>query len=280
MNATRESAGSAAVGERAQRANPLRRFLVRPETGAVAGSAAVWIFFALVAGSSGFVTVRGTSSYLSVASELAIQAIPVALLMIGGEFDLSVGSTVGACGMTIAILTTQYGLNVWLAIVAALVLAVLIGMLNGYLVLRTNLPSFIVTLGTSYILLGMTTGMTVVLTGLTVVNGVDQAPGFASAHAIFATALGGGQQFPIEMLWALALGAVATWLLLRTRFGNWIFGVGGDKNAARNIGVPVARVKISLFVGTALCSCLLAIIQIMTFTSADVLRGQGNEFYA
>lgn len=280
MNATQGSAGNAAASERMLRVNPLRRFLIRPETGAVAGSVAVWIFFAIVAGSSGFVTMRGTSSYLSVASELAIQAIPVALLMIGGEFDLSVGSTVGACGMTIAILTTQYGWNVWAAIVAALVLAVLIGMLNGYLVLRTGLPSFIVTLGTSYILLGLTTGLTTVLTGLTVVNGVDQAPGFSAAHTIFATALGGGQQFPIEMLWALALGAAATWLLLNTRFGNWIFGVGGDANAARNVGVPVTRVKILLFVGTAVCSCLLAIIQVMTFTGADVLRGQGNEFYA
>jgi simple sugar transport system permease protein len=206
--------------------------------------------------------------------------VPVALLMIGGEFDLSVGSTVGATGMLIAILTTQYGWNVWAAIVAALLFAVLIGMLNGYLVLRTGLPSFIVTLGTNYILLGATTGFTTLLTGLTVVSGVSQAPGYISAHAIFATALGGGQQFPIEIIWALALVVLATWLLLGTSFGNWIFGVGGDANAARNVGVPVARVKILLFIGTAVCACLLAIIQVMTFTSADVLRGQGNEFVA
>ena len=271
---------SAITGERIARANPFRRLLVRPETGAVAGSIAVWVFFALVAGSSGFVSSRGASSYLSVSAELTIQAVPVALLMIGGEFDLSVGSTVGATGMMIAILTTQYGWNVWAAIVAALIFAVLIGLLNGYLVLRTGLPSFIVTLGTSYILLGATTGLTVVLTGLTVVSGVDQAPGYSSAHAIFATALGGGQQYPIEILWALALVVLATWLLLATSFGNWIFGVGGDANAARNIGVPVVRVKVLLFVGTAVGSCLLAIIQVMSFTSADVLRGQGNEFYA
>ena len=271
---------SAITGERIARANPFRRLLVRPETGAVAGSIAVWVFFALVAGSSGFVSSRGASSYLSVSAELTIQAVPVALLMIGGEFDLSVGSTVGATGMMIAILTTQYGWNVWAAIVAALIFAVLIGLLNGYLVLRTGLPSFIVTLGTSYILLGATTGLTVVLTGLTVVSGVDQAPGYSSAHAIFATALGGGQQYPIEILWALALVVLATWLLLATSFGNWIFGVGGDANAARNIGVPVIRVKVLLFVGTAVGSCLLAIIQVMSFTSADVLRGQGNEFYA
>jgi simple sugar transport system permease protein len=271
---------SVITGERTLRVNPLRRLLVRPETGAVVGSIAVWIFFAIVAGSSGFLTLRGTSSYLSVAAEYTIQAVFVALLMIGGEFDLSIGSTVGATGMIIVILSTQYGWNVWASFVVALIFAVLIGTLNGYLVLRTGLPSFIVTLGTNYILLGVTTGLTVLITGLTVVSGLDHAPGYSSAHAIFATALGGGQQFPIEIIWALALVALATWLLMRTSFGNWIFGVGGDANAARNTGVPVARVKILLFIGTAVSACLLAMIQVVTFTSADVLRGQGNEFIA
>ena len=272
---------SVITGERMVRVNPLRRLLVRPEMGAVAGSIVVWIFFAIVAGSSGFLSLRGTSSYLSVSAELAIQAVPVALLMIGGEFDLSVGSMVGATGMIIAILSAQYGWNIWAAMVAALIFAVLVGMLNGYLVIRTGLPSFIVTLGTAYILLGATTGITSIVTnGLTVVNAIDQAPGYSSAHAIFATALGGGQQFPIEILWALALVAVATWLLLGTSFGNWIFGVGGDAQAARNTGVPVTRVKILLFIGTAVSSCLLAIILDVSFTNADVLRGQGNEFYA
>ena len=279
MNATQGNVGNIA-DERILRSNPLRRLLVRPETGAVAGSIAVWIFFAIIAGSSGFVSVRGTSSYLSVAAEITIQAVPVALLMIGGEFDLSVGSTVGACGMIIAILSTQYGWNLWAAIVVSLIFAVLVGLLNGYLVMRTRLPSFIVTLGTAYILLGATTGITyIVLNGLTQIGGVDQVAGYSAAKAIFATTLS-GNQFPIEIVWALALVVLATWLLLGTSFGNWIFGVGGDPNAARNVGVPVARVKILLFIGTAVCSCLLAIIQVVTFAGADVLRGQGNEFIA
>ncbi len=292
MSVTRGSPGSAAASERMLRVNPLRRLLVRPETGAVAGSIAVWIFFAIVAGNSGFLTIRGTSSYLSVAAELAIQAVPVALLMIGGEFDLSVGSTVGACGMIILILSHQpqpsqeygLGLNIWASIVVALIFAVLIGVLNGYLVMRTRLPSFIVTLGTNYILLGVTTGLTSLITGLTVVSGLDQAPGYSLANAVFASKFNFGfqefQGFPVEILWALALVALATWLLLRTSFGNWIFGAGGDAQAARNIGVPVARVKILLFVGTAVCSCLLAIILAVSTTDADVLRGQGNEFVA
>ena len=276
------SATNTAASERMLRVNPLRRLLIRPETGAVAGSVAVWIFFAIVAGTSGFLSLRGTSSYLSVAAELTIQAVPVALLMIGGEFDLSVGSTVGACGMLLVLLSTQYGWNIWASIVAALILAVLIGILNGYLVIRTGLPSFIITLGTSYILLGVTTGVTtLVANGLTEVGGLDQAPGYSSAHAIFSSTISiSGRGFPIEILWALAIVVVATWLLLATPFGNWIFGAGGDANAARNTGVPVVRVKILLFVGTSVFSCLLAIIEAVTFTNADVLRGQGNEFLA
>src|SRR5258708_3295565 len=160
---------SVIAGERMVRVSPLRRLLVRPETGAVAGSIAVWIFFAIVAGSSGFLTSRGASSYLSVSAELAILAVPVALLMIGGEFDLSVGSTVGATGMVIAILSAQYGWNIWASICWGLIFAGLVGMLNGYLVIRTGLPSFIVTLGTAYILLGPPTGITSIVTnGLTV----------------------------------------------------------------------------------------------------------------
>src|SRR2546422_10649095 len=158
---------SVITGERTVRVNPLRRLLIRPETGAVAGSIAVWIFFAIIAGSSGFLTSRGASSYLSVSAELAILAIPVALLMIGGEFDLSVGSTVGATGMVIAILSTQYGWNVWAAIFVALIFSVLIGMVNGYLVIATRLPAFIGTVVTAYILYGITAGLTAFLFGLT-----------------------------------------------------------------------------------------------------------------
>src|SRR5690242_10185317 len=105
------SATNTAASERMLRVNPLRRLLVRPETGAVAGSIAVWIFFAIIAGTSGFLTLRGASSYLSVAAEITIQAVPVTLLMIGGEFDLSVGSTVGACGMLLVLLSCHLRLS-------------------------------------------------------------------------------------------------------------------------------------------------------------------------
>ena len=116
-------------------------------------------------------------------------------------------------------------------IVVAVLFALGIGYLNGYLVLRTGLPSFIVTLGSLFILRGLTIGLTSAITGRTQVGGLDAAPGYSSALAIFASDIQiGGVGFSIEILWWLAIAALATWVLLRTTFGNWIFGVGGDVN--------------------------------------------------
>ena len=267
------------VEERVRRVNPIRKLLVRPEMGSIAGAIAVWIFFAIVAGNNGFLSLRGTSSYLSISADIGIVAVAVALLMIGGEFDLSIGSITGAAGMIIAILSTQFGWNIWAAIVVAVLFALGIGYLNGYLVLRTGLPSFIVTLASLFILRGLTIGLTSAITGRTQVGGLDAAPGYSSAFAIFASNIQiGGVGFSIEILWWLAIAALATWVLLRTTFGNWIFGVGGDVNAARNVGVPVKRVKILLFMMTALAACLIAIIQALHLASTDALRGTGNEF--
>jgi simple sugar transport system permease protein len=210
---------------------------------------------------------------------LGILAVAVALLMIGGEFDLSIGSIIGGCGMIVVILPVQFGWNIWAAIAVSLVFAVVVGFLNGVLVLRTNLPSFIVTLASMFILRGATIGFTRLLTGRTQVGGLQEVPGYDLPHAIFSSDIQiGGAGFPITIVWWLVIAGVATWVLLRTSFGNWIFGVGGDMQAARNVGVPVDRVKIILFILTALSAWLLSVMQALRFTGSDVLRGQGNEF--
>jgi simple sugar transport system permease protein len=269
------------VDERVARTGPLRRLLVRPEMGAVAGSIVVWVFFAVVAGRSGFLSLGGTATYLQVAAELGIMAVPVALLMIAGEFDLSIGSTLGATGMLLSALAVQLNWNVWFAIPVAILFALVIGFANGYLVLRTGLPSFIVTLASLYIVRGATVGGTRLLTGRTQIGGLDKVPGYDAAKALFASTLNiGGTNFAISIIWWLLVAALATWVLLRTPFGNWIFGCGGNVQAARNVGVPVDRVKITLFMGTALAACLVAIIQAVAFTGSDVLRGTGQEFFA
>lgn len=264
-----------------RRVSPLKQLLGRPELGAVAGSILVWLFFASVAGRSGFISAAGTATYLQVAAELGILAIAVSLLMIAGEFDLSVGSIIGASGMLITILAVNYGFNLWLAILLAFLFALLIGFFNGYLVIKTGLPSFIVTLGTLFIFRGITIGLTRLITGRTQVGGLNQVPGYKLAHALFASDLVlSGAHFSVSILWWLGLAALATWVLLRTQFGNWIFGVGGDPHASRNVGVPVARVKILLFMTTAVAATLIAVIQAVAFSGADVLRGDQREFFA
>jgi simple sugar transport system permease protein len=169
------------------------------------------------------------------------------------------------------------------------VVALLIGAINGILVIRTRLPSFIITLGSLFIIRGATIGVTRLITGRTQVGGLREMPGFDSAAAFFASeisifdpasARGLDAHFPISILWWLLLAALATFILLRTPIGNWIFGIGGDQNAARNVGVPVDRVKIGLFMATAAAAWLVATIQVISVNGADTLRGEQREFFA
>ena len=266
------------VDERLRRQSILRRLLNRPELGALAGAILVWTFFAIRAGDSGFLTNFGTAGYLAIASELGILAVAVSLLMIAGEFDLSIGSMIGAASITIALIGGEYHHNLWLGIAAAVALALAIGFVNGMIVVKTGLPSFIVTLAALFILRGVTIGGTRKITGRTQIGlDPDATDGYHSAEKVFASDIHG---YPVEILWWLGFAAIATWVLLRTRFGNWIYGAGGNAQAARNVGVPVARVKISLFMLTALSACMVAILQVVAFTGADVLRGGTKEFEA
>jgi simple sugar transport system permease protein len=267
--------------DRLRESSLIRQILLRPEVGAIVGAAVLWIYFAVVAGDRGFLSARGTASYLEVSAQLGILAIAVSLLMIAGEFDLSIGSTIGATGIIVAILTMEYQWNMWLAIGAALVASIVIGLINGILVRWSGLPSFIITLATLFIIRGLTIALTRIITDRTQVGGLTGAEAFASAQKAFDSSIDlFGASFPISIAWWLALTIFATWVLLRTPFGNWTFGAGGNEQAARNVGVPVTRVKITLFVGTAVAAWLVAVIQVTATTGADVLRGQQQEFYA
>jgi simple sugar transport system permease protein len=268
--------------ERVRDVGLLRKLLSRPELGAVGGAIIAWIFFAVDAGGE-FVSWDATATYMEVAAQLAIIAVPVALLMIAGEFDLSVGSMIGAAGILIALPVSEYGTPLWATLLLAVGAAIVIGLLNGWVTVRTGIPSFIVTLASLFIIRGLTLVETRNITGRTQVAGVKEDPG--SGGTFFINLFGGhfelfGTTWPVSILWAIGITVVATFVLLRTRFGNWIFGAGGDPDAARNVGVPVKRVKIILFVCTALGATLLAAIQVLDAGSADVLRGEQKEFQA
>jgi simple sugar transport system permease protein len=266
--------------ERLVESGLLKRLLTRPELGAVAGTVLVWLFFAIVA-PVGFLSLRGTASYLEVASHIGILAVAVALLMIGGEFDLSVGSMIAFTGVAIAILSTEFGVPMYLGALLSLVFALVVGFINGTMVIRTRLPSFIITLASLFIIRGLTIAFTRIMTGRTQVGSLDQAPGYEVMRALFGQDIAiGGANFPISILWWAVVAALATWVLLRTQIGNWIFGVGGDSNASRNVGVPVNKLKIGLFMTTAFAAWLVAAIQVTVVKSADTLRGTQQEFIA
>ena len=267
----------AGADERVRRIGLVSVLLARPEIGAVIGAVLVWIVFAIWAGGSGFLSLAGTATYLEVAAQVGIVASAVALLMIAGEFDLSVGSVIGAAGMVVSIGIGVIGLPVWLSVLLAFAFALVVGFVNGYLVVRTRLPSFIVTLGTLFILRGLTIGITRAVTGRTQVGGLADSIAADPISVIFTADIG---PFPVSILWWIGLALLATFVLLRTSFGNWIFGVGGSAIAARNVGVPVSRVKIVLFMATAASAALLAVIQVLTVGSGDVLRGNDKEFEA
>jgi simple sugar transport system permease protein len=263
--------------ERIRKVGLLRKLLNRPELGAVAGAILVFAFFAVVAGDQGFLSKTGTISYLEVSAQLGIIAIPVALLMISGEFDLSVGSMIGAAGVLIAIPISEYGWPLWAALLLAFGVTLLVGFANGYVVVRTGLPSFIVTLASLFILRGATIGFTRLITSRTQVSGLKGETEGSFLVPIFAGEIA---DIPVSIFWWVGLAALATWILMRTTFGNWIFGTGGNPVAARNVGVPVNRVKVLLFMATAASATLLAAITVLDAGSADVLRGELREFQA
>lgn len=253
------------------------KILSRPEGAALVGALFVWTLFAVVAGEP-FRSTAGSAAFLNAAAPLGILAVAVALLMIGGEFDLSVGAIIGVASMSIMLLTQQYGWSLWPAIGVTFALSLAIGFLNGMLVVRTGLPSFVVTLATLFVFRGLTIAVTRSITGRTQLGGLEEVAGYESARLLFASFPIG--PFRVSIAWWVAMTVAATWILVRTRPGNWIFASGGGPQAARMMGVPVRRVKVGLFMGTALAACLVAVIQAVRFTGADTLRGTMQEFWA
>ncbi len=254
--------------------------LSRPAAGSIIITIIVWVVFAtlsLVEGQTTFLSVEGTLNYLDVAAQVGIIGTAVALLMIGGEFDLSIGSLIGFAGIVIGICVTTYGLPVWAGIVISMFLTTLLGVGNGIIVVRTGLPSFIVTLATLFIIRGATQALTAQITQITY---IPIAPERIAADPIAWIFNWSSGNLKVSVFWWVAIAIVGAYVLAKTRFGNWVAGVGGSGAAARNLGVPVARVKITLFALTALSAAVLAAVQSMTFFSSDVLRGQGYELRA
>lgn len=264
-------------GEELSRTQVLARVLKRPESGAVVASVIVFVYFAVT--TEAFATAGGASTWLRGASTIGIMAVAVALLMIGGEFDLSAGAMTGFTGLVVGVLTTEHGLNIWAAMLVSLTLALAIGALNGIMVMQTKLPSFVVTLGTFFVLQGVDLAGTKLLIGQVAVQGMGRVPHYGQPQAVFGQAVDiGGAHVFVSVFWWLAVTSLATWVLLRTRFGNWIFAVGGAQVSARHVGVPVVRTKVGLFMTTAGAGWLVGMLLLFSTSTVQANTGVGQEF--
>ncbi len=266
--------------ERIARTSTLTKLLKRPEIGALV--AAIVIFVVLRRSRpTPSPTPSGASTWLRGASTIGIMAVAVALLMIGGEFDLSAGAMTGFTGLVVGVLTTEYGLNIWAAILVSLALALGVGALNGILVMKTGLPSFIVTLGTFFVLQGIDLAGTKALIGQVAIQGMTDVPVLRpgqEASSARRSSINGGAAIYASVFWWIGVTAVATWILLRTRTGNWIFAVGGAQTAARQVGVPVFKTKVGLFMTTAGAGWLVGMLLLFTTSTVQSNTGVGQEF--
>ena len=295
-----------ATDERIKEIAVWRKALIRPELGGIVGNDRRIRVFPSHRLAERHVQCPGHHELVDgFGAQFMIIAVGACLLMIAGEFDLSVGSMIGFTGMMIAIFSVTFDWPVWLAILVTLALALSIGALNGFIVIKTGLPSFIVTLAFLFILRGFTIYLPQTLERKTIIGGVRDVSEGDWLAAIFGGEIFGGlfvwladigvidtfergsragqpvvDGIPMLIVWAIVLVIFGHLLLTRTRFGNWIFASGGDAQAARYVGVPVNRVKILMFMFTAFCATVFATCQVMEFGSAGADRGLLKEFEA
>jgi simple sugar transport system permease protein len=263
--------------ERLARRSLASRLLTRPEVGALIGAIVIYLVFFAVA--PPFRDLSSLSSVLYVSSTFGIPAVAVALLMIGGEFDLSAGVAVTASALVASMFAYQFTLNMWVGVLVSLVVALAVGFVNGYLVVKTGIPSFLVTLGTFFMVRGLNLAITKQVTGNVGTNDVSDIQGFDSANKVFASSFDvGGVSIRITLLWWILFVAVGTWVLLRTRVGNWIFAVGGSAPSSRAVGVPVNKVKIGLFMAVGFLAWFTGMHILFAFNTVQSGIGIGNEF--
>jgi simple sugar transport system permease protein len=263
--------------ERIRERNRLQRLLIRPEMGAFIGGVAIFVFFMVVA--PPFRSPEALATVLYASSTIGLMACAVALLMIGGEFDLSAGVAVTTSSLAASMLAYNLHLNLWAGAGLALILALAVGFVNGYLVMRTKIPSFLITLGSLLMLTGINLALTKLISGQVATPSISDMQGWDSAKAVFSSSFTiFGVSVRITVLWWLVFTAIATYLLFKTRIGNWIFAVGGDQESARAVGVPVNKVKIGLFMFVGFSAWFVGMHLLFAFNTVQSGQGVGNEF--
>ncbi|MFI5493812.1 ABC transporter permease [Actinoplanes sp. NPDC051859] len=254
-----------------------QRLLARPEVGALVAAVLIFVFF--LSAAPAFRSAESFFTVLYQSSTIGIVAVAVGLLMIGGEFDLSAGVITTSAGLVNSMFCWYFGVNLWIGALLSLAFCLLVGFLNGYLVMKTGIPSFLITLGTFFILQGANLGLTKLVTGSVSSADISQIDGFGSLNKIFASSFKiGPVTVWITVIWWAFFVALAAWILQRTRIGNWTFAVGGAPDSARAVGVPVVKTKIGLFMAVSFLGWFIGMHTLYRFNTLQAGNGVGNEF--
>lgn len=244
--------------------------LQKPELAGLLLLAVLVILFQLRSGGV-FLSANNMRGILGLLPEAALVALGVTLLMICGEFDLSVGSVFALMPMTMAVLFVS-GVPFWPAVLAGLALCAFVGFLNGWITIKFDIPSFITTLGMMF----MARSLTVVVSGgfpprirpgevpSWLFTGFVDSAGFVRA----------------SVLWFIAIAVLMAVLLSRTNFGNWVRATGGFLPAAQAMGIPTARVKIVCFMICSVLAGFAGMIQALRLNSFLPSMGMGMELQA
>jgi simple sugar transport system permease protein len=255
----------------------VNRMLARPEIGALVAAIVIGIFFLIVA--PAFRSGDSLFTVLYQSSTIGIVAVAVGMLMIGGEFDLSAGVTVTSAALVNAMFCYELGINLWVGALLSLVFCLSVGFLNGFLVMRTGIPSFLITLGSFFVLQGANLGVTKLVTGSVSTPNINQMDGYEALRTVFASSFQvGSVSVPITIVWWVFFVAISGWVLQRTRIGNWIYAVGGNAASARAVGVPVTRVKIGLFMTVSFLAWFIGMHLLYRFNTVQAGNGVGQEF--
>ncbi len=205
---------------------------------------------------------RATSDFM----EMGLMMLPMAFIIITGNIDLSVASTMAMCASLLGYLHIQ-GVNIWVAAVAAIILGVLGGTLNGFLVARVKLPALVVTLGTYAFYRGIAYGLL----------GDQAATGYPEAFTFLGQGTLGEIRFPFSAVLFIIFAIIFGLALHKTTFGRYLYAIGNSEEAARYSGVPVARIKMTIFMLSGFMSALAGIVIAARFGSTRPDVGTGLE---
>lgn len=258
----------------------------RPEAGAAAGFILIFLFFGYFGWDKNFLTALGSSTWLNFASKVGIIAIPVGFLMIAGEMDISVGAVIPAGGIVLAMAVNLLGMNIWLAILLSLAVAGAIGWANGMLVTRTRVPSLIVTLATLFVVAGLNAYFSKQFAGTTQHSMQDVGPVSEFIMGDYHSLIFGSDGNEITIFRSLqssffiwiVFAAALYYVLHVSPWGNWIFAMGGDQDSARNAGIPTNRLKIALYMLSAMSAALVGMTEAMLANTASTTTQFGMIF--